>query len=325
MFFKMATDAIECNICSEKITENQVFVECNFGCKCLFHYGCVGLSKSVANSIANCSQLYYRCEKCSLGPCDSIKRLENKQDEVLLIVKELQRELSKCVDTINNQSKEIAELKMHPGITRDNLSVKIDEVKSVNFASVENDRLLYSDNNATVKKQKMVRFDYAPSSASECNKTVDLVPEKLKYLSVASSVKSTPLSAELPNTSYETGKNVDDGFTKVTSKRKPRVKPIIGISTDNSIAGVPRLIHLHVWRFKEDTTTEAVRRYISGKIPGKYFEIEQLKVTKGAYSSFHVSVGEDLKGTLEDPGFWPEHVCVNRYFFLKGHLTLPKG
>jgi hypothetical protein len=87
------------------------------------------------------------------------------------------------------------------------------------------------------------------------------------------------------------------------------VKPIIGISTDNSIAGVPRLIHLHVWRFKEDKTTEAVRRYISGKIPGKYFEIEQLKVTKGAYSSFHVSVGEDLKAHWKTPDFG-QNMCV---------------
>ncbi|KAG8236405.1 hypothetical protein J437_LFUL012825 [Ladona fulva] len=34
----------------------------------------------------------------------------------------------------------------------------------------------------------------------------------------------------------------------------------------------------HVWSFKEDMTVEATEKYIKDKLPGKYVEIEQLKV-----------------------------------------------
>jgi hypothetical protein len=188
--------------------------------------------------------------------------------------------------------------------------------------------ILSSNNENVMKNSKttyssMIRRDYSSNSVN-VQVSDGTVPPKPSALS-AVNVDKTHMTHRNPRSNSE-DKGNESKFSVDTYQRRPRPKPIVRTSNaDNSIAGVHRSIHLHVWRFKEDTTVEAITKFVSDKLPDKYIDIEQLKVSKGAYASFRVSASADLKESLGNPDFWLENVWVNRFFFRKAHLSSPKG
>jgi hypothetical protein len=122
----------------------------------------------------------------------------------------------------------------------------------------------------------------------------------------------------------------EDGFISVTNKRKRRNPLAIGTSNKKcALTGVPRRSHLHVWNFNPDTSVESIMDYVKSEVSDDSasldLEIEKLKVTRGNYASFRISVNSDSREILIEPSFWPKNVRIDNYSFRKPRLATTEG
>jgi hypothetical protein len=68
--------------------------------------------------------------------------------------------------------------------------------------------------------------------------------------------------------------------------------------------------------------------YIKEQLPevtDSQAEIEQLKVSRGNYASFRISINEELREKLLKPDFWPRNIFFGNYFFLRPRPNMPEG
>jgi hypothetical protein len=139
------------------------------------------------------------------------------------------------------------------------------------------------------------------------------------------------ISADVINDSNPVNKSTEednDGFTRVIHKRNRRPPLTRGTSKKIcSLSGIPKRSHIHIWNLPPNTTCDSVLQYIKEQkheVTESSIEIEQLKVTRGDYASFRISVGKELGDELLSSEFWHEDVCFGTFFFPKlRQNTLP--
>lgn len=113
----------------------------------------------------------------------------------------------------------------------------------------------------------------------------------------------------------------DEGYTTVGPRR--RKKPSVGTSKSSKETIVPRPPFqkaLFVTRFGPETTVEDVNSLLEPVLRGKTVSCTKLKTKFPSYSSFHVSVEQDLFETINNPDIWPEG-CIFHQFFGKLDMT----
>jgi hypothetical protein len=209
-------------------------------------------------------------------------------------------------------------------------SITYKEKKSVSFA----DSVKSVKKPATNTSPSTQLLEVKQSQPHLPNKSA--VKEKAATHIKKTSVKSVPdcekISCE-SNVNKESEDKDCEGevvFQEVRNKRGRRKPPITGTSEEeSSLLGVPRPSHLHVWNFRKDTSDETVKQYLRKRIPdietSVELVLESLKVTRGDYASFRISVDKKFRGLLLEPSFWPKHVMVGNYSFRRPSLTNQKG
>jgi hypothetical protein len=78
-------------------------------------------------------------------------------------------------------------------------------------------------------------------------------------------------------------------------------------------AAAPRPISLHVFNLTVETTTDDVVHHIKSKFGIQVEKCEQLKVTRGNYSSFKVDVPAHKVGIVRSHKHWPEGVSIRNF------------
>ncbi|KAJ2938060.1 hypothetical protein O0L34_g19383 [Tuta absoluta] len=78
-------------------------------------------------------------------------------------------------------------------------------------------------------------------------------------------------------------------------------------------AAAPRIISWHIFNFSEGTTSEDIAQYTETVLNIQQFQCEQLKVTRGNYTSFRLDVPATATSIIKHPSSWPEGVTVRRF------------
>ncbi|KAJ2937388.1 hypothetical protein O0L34_g16572 [Tuta absoluta] len=78
-------------------------------------------------------------------------------------------------------------------------------------------------------------------------------------------------------------------------------------------AAAPRIISWHIFNFSEGTTSEDIAQYTETVLKIQRFQCEQLKVTRGNYTSFRLDVPATATSIIKHPSSWPEGVTVRRF------------
>uniref|UniRef100_A0A1Y1LPE0 Uncharacterized protein n=2 Tax=Photinus pyralis TaxID=7054 RepID=A0A1Y1LPE0_PHOPY len=79
--------------------------------------------------------------------------------------------------------------------------------------------------------------------------------------------------------------------------------------------GVVKKLHFHVCRLHPNTEADFLKEYL---IKNNIVNAEVTKLNSkfpDVYSSFKISVGENLKESILKPDLWPSGVLINRFFW----------
>lgn len=133
---------------------------------------------------------------------------------------------------------------------------------------------------------------------------------------------STSRSSTDPKTTYSVDdtrwpeENQDDTFIKVPPKRRrPRPKPITGTGSSlGSLKGAPEPSRdIFVYRIMSEVTDDELTKYIDDQgVPVKSVELKSN--AEALFKSYRVEVTKSCLQKVLVPEFWPEGVCVRRYF-----------
>lgn len=110
-------------------------------------------------------------------------------------------------------------------------------------------------------------------------------------------------------------KNDSSEDWKSVKSRKHRRSVLVGDNKESSVVkGVPRFVHLHVYRVSPETTAEDLTGMLKVNFPEVVCET-LVPRHPGVYASFKVSVfGHNFK-TAMNASLWPQGACISRFFF----------
>lgn len=202
------------------------------------------------------------------------------------------------------------------------------EVNSLKESNIELVRL-FDGTNFNVKPRSIVK-DVSYSKDIQTKKSVSFA-EATKTTSDKKRVNGEkPVSGgtcvidtSVPSTTANLCKAINDPDWSTVmrgknnyKKNNKKISAIIGSDKAvSSIKGVAKLCHLHVYRLDPAMTAEQLTEFLTAKeVAG--VKCEQLKSKfPESYSSFKVSASNKFQDALMQADFWPEDVCVNRFFF----------
>ena len=162
------------------------------------------------------------------------------------------------------------------------------------------------------------------TQVADKEKTADTPPKKL----TVKKQKITTRKDEKPEQQkLQDPKNTQDLVAQTTTRKNRSM--IVGSSTNNigtssttALQGVPKCVHLHVYRMDPTTTCEALQEYLRPHFP----EVTCMKLESrnaAIYSSFKVSIYKDNFDEAMNPSVWPKNACVRKFFYLKTREQTP--
>ena len=130
--------------------------------------------------------------------------------------------------------------------------------------------------------------------------------------------KHTSAQSHTSKTPRDNNSAIDD-YEMVQRRRRERPPqnrrpPIKGTASSSKLRGAPEPSRdLFVYRVTKETVQDDLMEYLKDKhIQPR--DIEKLSNTEAKFSSFRVEVKVSELDTLLDPNFWPEGVCVRRFY-----------
>ena len=107
----------------------------------------------------------------------------------------------------------------------------------------------------------------------------------------------------------------EDGFTRVTRRRRSNKMQFTGRKTGTVLRSVPRFrkIQVFVSRLEENMSPDAIKNFVNGLI-NEGCEVEQLRTRYPSYSSFLISCDIRHKDLILNPDEWEEGVLVRRSY-----------
>lgn len=313
-------DRAVCGKCSAKIQGRQQFIYCSGPCQGSYHCKCVNVGPVEYEILMKKGSSAYKCSDCTrrgaedgrpIAPhrggdsTDSNeatgKASESDQfskEDNLQTTDDLIRQLLRKVDVLTS---EVCYLKIECQALRQQVGVSFVRSNASDGASCASETVPAY---AAVVKENQHTGASAKVTASERQHRRDVDRNNWTSQRDSATVRNAKASAE-----------DDDGFTKVVRRRKPMMKT--GVAKDSAITAVPghpRTKSLFVSRLAPNTSETDVVAIVASVLDDKEVICTKLKPRHPSYSSFHLSVADDMFERVNATELWPNGSIFRQFF-----------